>query len=252
MRDGRAIEMPPEAERRARVAVLEDDGALRDDILVPGLVANGYEVEGFGHPVDLYRRMLAVSFDVVVLDLLLPDEDGLSVARHLRASSPLGIVMLTGRGSTAERVQALGETADAWLSKPVEVEIVAATLGSLLRRMRMQAQVRARPERLAPARWRLVAQGWRLCAPSNQEITLNRAERSVLECLFASIGEAVPREHLVAALGENRYEFDPHRIDMLIHRLRRKTVERLGQPLPLRSVRGHGYVLVDSDGASPF
>ncbi|MFC4819872.1 response regulator transcription factor [Dokdonella ginsengisoli] len=232
---------------RARVAVLEDDEALREDILVPGLAANGYDVEGFGHASDLYRRLLATAFDVAVIDVGLPDEDGLSVARHLRAGSPLGIVMLTGRSRPAERLRALDDGADAWLAKPVEVEVVAATIGSLLRRMRLPAVARAPVPAPAPAsasRWRLAAQGWRLAAPSGRDVVLNRAERGVLECLFAANGEPVPREQLIAALGESRYEFDPHRLDMLVHRLRRKVVENTGQTLPLRSVRGRGYVLV--------
>lgn len=232
----------------ARIALVEDDDALRDDILVPGLRASGYDAEGFRSPVELYRRMLVVSFDVAVLDVGLPDEDGLSVARHLRSGSPLGIIMLTGRGHSADRVQALGEGADAWLAKPVEVEVVAATIASLLRRMRMPAAtpVAAEAEPSLP-RWRLLAQGWRLTAPSGREVALNRSERAVLECLFAAKGEPVARERLIEALGESPDEFDPHRIDMLIHRLRRKAEEQLDEPLPLRSVRGRGYVLVDDD-----
>lgn len=233
----------------ARIAVLEDDEALRDDILVPGLAANGYEVEAFGHPADLYRRLLVATFDVAVIDVVLPDEDGLSVARYLRTGSAVGIVMLTGRGGAAEHVRALHEFADAWLAKPVEVEVVAATIGSLLRRMRMQPAGRGPVPPGSTPRWQLAAQGWRLRAPSSGSVTLSRAERSVLECLFAANGEPVPREQLIAALGESRYEFDPHRLDMLVHRLRRKVVENTGEALPLRSVRGRGYVLVDFERA---
>lgn len=233
----------------ARVAVLEDDEALRDHILMPGLAANGYEVETFGQAADLYRRLLVATFDVAVIDIGLPDEDGLSVARHLHAGSPLGIVMLTGRGRADEHVRALREAADAWLAKPVEVEVVAATIGSLLRRMRMQPAASEPASPASAPRWRLAAQGWRLKAPSSGSVALNRAERGVLECLFAANGEPVPRERLIAALGESRYEFDPHRLDMLVHRLRRKVAENTGETLPLRSVRGRGYVLVDCERA---
>jgi DNA-binding response OmpR family regulator len=225
----------------ARIAVLEDDQTLREDILVPGLAANGYAAEGFGHPADLYRRMLRAAFDVAVIDVGLPDEGGLSVARHLRAGSSLGIVMLTGRERASEQVRALGEAADAWLAKPVEVAVVAATIGSLLRRMRLPAvQPSAR-------RWQLITQGWRLAAPCGRDVALNRAERGVLERLFAAGGEPVSREQLIAALGESSDGFDPHRLDMLVHRLRRKVVENTGETLPLRSVRGRGYVLVGDE-----
>ena len=80
-----------------RVAVLEDDCRLREDVLVPGLLSFGFEAVGIGRAAELYRRMLAVRFDLAVLDLGLPDEDGLSVARHLRRCSQIGIVVLTPR-----------------------------------------------------------------------------------------------------------------------------------------------------------
>lgn len=243
-----ASSMLDDISRPPRVAVLDDDDVLRDDILVPGLAAHGFEVEGFARSVDLYRRLLGASFEAVVLDVGLPDEDGLSVARHLRKGSSIGIVMLTGRGSVAERLQALGEAADAWLSKPVEVAVVAATVASLVRRMRMQQPAQAPA---SERRWRLGAEGWRLHAPSDRSVALSRSERRLLECLFAADGEPVSREQLIAELGESRHEFDPHRIEMLVHRLRRKVAGELGEALPLRSVRGSGYVLIARD-ADPF
>jgi len=243
-----APSMLDDISRPPRVAVLDDDDVLRDDILVPGLAAHGFEVEGFARSVDLYRRLLGASFEAVVLDIGLPDEDGLSVARHLRKGSSIGIVMLTGRGSVAERLQALGEAADAWLSKPVEVAVVAATVASLVRRMRMQQPAQAPTNE---RRWRLGAEGWRLHAPSDRSVALSRSERRLLECLFAADGEPVSREQLIAELGESRHEFDPHRIEMLVHRLRRKVAGELGEALPLRSVRGSGYVLIARD-SDPF
>lgn len=234
----------PAGGERARIAVVEDDAALRDDILLPGLAACDFEVEGFARASDLYRRLLAASFDVAVLDVGLPEEDGLSVARQLRAGSPIGIVMLTGRRRPEERVRALEDAADVWLTKPVDVDVVAATLVSLLRRMRMA------PERdvalpCPPSGWRLGAGGWRLHAPGGASVALTLAERQLLESLFAAGGEVVARERLIAALGGNDYDFDPHRIDMLVHRLRRKVADELGRSLPLRAIRGCGYVLVE-------
>lgn len=234
----------PAGGARARVAVVEDDDALREDILLPGLAAFDFEVEGFTRASGLYRRLLAAPFDVAVLDVGLPEEDGLSVARQLRAWSSIGIVMLTGRRHPEERVRALEDAADVWLAKPVDVDVVAATLVSLLRRMRMAPGAVASPY-MPPPGWRLGAGGWRLHAPDGASVALTRAERQLLEDLFAAGGEVVARERLIATLGGNDYDFDPHRIDMLVHRLRRKVADELGQSLPLRAVRGCGYVLVE-------
>ncbi|HEY0180873.1 MAG TPA: response regulator, partial [Dokdonella sp.] len=120
---------------RARVAILEDDVALREDILVPQLGAVGFDVEGFGASAELYRRMEVVAFELLVLDLRLENESGLDVARRLHAISPIAIVVLTGRGTRAEQVEGLSESVDAWLAKPVEVDVLVATMQSLLRRL---------------------------------------------------------------------------------------------------------------------
>lgn len=224
----------------ARVAVLEDDAALRDDILLPCLAAHGFEAEGFTRSGELYRRMLVAPFDVVLLDVGLPDEDGLSVARHLRTISPIGIAVLSGRGDARERIRGLGEAVDIWLSKPVDVGIVAASLASLVRRMRMAASPSAAE---AVGGWRLEAGGWRLHAGSGRAVELSRSERCVLQRLFAANGEPVSRDALIIELGESLDTFDAHRLEMLVHRMRRKVAEALGEPLPLRSVRGRGYVL---------
>lgn len=230
---------------RVKVAVLEDDVALREEILVPQLDATGFDVEGFGSSAELYRRMTAVPFELLVLDLKLPNENGLDVARHLRATSPIGIVTLTGRGSQAERIRGLTETVDAWLAKPVEIELLAATLYSLARRMRLGAN--GAGEAPVSAGWRLSSAGWRLHAPDDRNIPLNLLERRLLMRLFATPGDLVTHDELVADLASAVENFDQHRLEMLIHRLRRKIERQLGESLPLRSVRGSGYVMLASD-----
>lgn len=237
---------PGSPRARARIAVLEDDVALREDILLPGLVAHGFEVEGFPHPSALQLRATSGAFDALVLDIGLPGEDGLAVARRLRAISPIGIVVLTGRQSLSERVQGLAEAVDAWLVKPIEIELLAATLGSVLRRIHMRdpGPVPA----TASGVWRLTADDWCLLSPAGRSVTLSRSERGLLRCLFGVVGESVPRERLLAELGMDEDSTGLHRLDMLIHRLRRKIADEMGRALPLHSVRGHGYVLVAQDG----
>lgn len=228
-------------ERRPRIAVLEDDEAFRTDVLMPGLTKHGFDVEGFANPTQLYRRMLAYSFDVVLLDVGLPGEDGLSVARYLRAASSVGIVVLTGRRDVRERITGLDDAVDVWLSKPTEIEMIVATCRSLLRRILVAAP--AQSITLARKQWRVDMESWALYAPSGRYVELTRSERSILRCLQMANGEPVSREVLIAELGESVEAFDAHRLEMIVHRLRRKVASALGEPLPLRSVRGRGYVL---------
>lgn len=231
-----------------RVAVVEDDASLREKVLLPGLGDYGFEVAGFDSAAALYRRMLAEHFDIVVLDIGLPDEDGLSVARHLRESSrSLGIVVLTGSRGRAEHVQALSGGADAFLSKPVDCEVLAVTLRSLARRLEGAADESAPPPAASskPGQWRLIADGWCLVAPSGGMLALTMPERSLLAALDASRGQPVEREALIAALSDEVSDFDPHRLEMLVHRLRRKAsaISDDGAPLPLLAARGVGYLL---------
>lgn len=233
---------------RLKVAVLEDDGEFREEILVPQLVEIGFDAEGFETSASLYRRMLAVPFHLLVLDLRLNGESGLDVARYLRENSTIGIVTLTGQGTRSEQLTGLTEVVDAWLAKPVDIELLGATLHSIARRMQL---IPNRDEVIAPAScWRLPQDGWRLYSPANRSVLLNLAERCLMLRLFAVAGELVPHGDLIAALALVAEDFDRHRLEILIHRLRRKVASELGVTLPLRSVRGAGYVMLTLDERS--
>ena len=232
------------------VAVLEDDVEFREAILVPELNALGFMAEGFGTSAELDRRMRAVSFDLIVMDVGLSGASGIDVARRLRAGSSIGIVMLTGRGVRQERLLALRESADAWLAKPVDVDVLAATLVSVGRRLRPQTSTATEVAVAAEAKagsWHVDAAGWQLVTPDGRTLALNLPEKLLLSYLFARAGEPVAREQLIACISPVPAEFDPHRLDMLLHRLRRRVLEKTGASLPVRSVRGCGYVAVVED-----
>jgi DNA-binding response OmpR family regulator len=232
-----------------QVAVLEDDAELRENILVPMLSRFDFEVQGFATSIDLFQAMLVRAFDLLVLDIGLPDADGFTVARRLRENFAIGIVILTGRRATADQVKGLTEAADAWLVKPVEVEVIAATLHSLARRMRLNSSEKVATA--VAAQWRLAPEGWRLHAPGDGSMALNQSERRLLTRLFAVPGELVTHDELISTLITAAEDVDLHRLEMLIHRLRRKVSTKFGKHLPLRSVRGRGYVIfVDDERAA--
>lgn len=233
------------AERREslRVAVVEDDAVLREQVFVPGLVDHGYEVIGVGSAAELYRRMSTESFDVIVLDVSLSDESGFDVARHLRASSSVGIVMLTARGDTRDRLRGLTSGADVYLHKPVEVELLIATLESLARRLNGTSEL---PSKLV---WQMEVEGWRLVAPNDAVVDLSNLERRVLRLLWKAAGKLVTYATIIAELAEGEKEFDPHRLEMIVYRLRRKVFKKTGLKLPLHAIRGQGYVLTVSTNA---
>jgi DNA-binding response OmpR family regulator len=219
-----------------KVLVLEDDELLRDHVLVPELQQFGFRVAAIGRASELDAALHQQVPDIVVLDLGLPDVDGFEVARKLRVKiAGIGIVMLTARVETRYQIRGLSEGADAYLPKPVDIDVLAATLYSLARRLQSNSLDHG---------WRLAAEGWCLLSPTGQPVALSQLESRLLAPLFEAPNRIVSREALIQAVTSNAYSYDPHRLDTLVHRIRKKVMRVSGVPLPLNAVPGQGYVLV--------
>ncbi|MDH5835097.1 response regulator transcription factor [Luteimonas kalidii] len=225
---------------RRRLAVVEDDAELREQLMLPALRRAGFDVTGLESALQFYRLWAGAPFDLVLLDVGLPDDDGVEVARHLRGLSPdLGIVLCTGHGRGADRLRGLRAGVDAYLVKPLDMEEVVETVRNVHRRL---AGGESSADGAAGG-WRLDRQGWSLRAPSGVSVDLNHAERQIVGVLATRPNQPVSRETLIRHLTGDVDGFDPHRLEMLVYRLRRKCQDAAGEPLPLKAVRGLGYVL---------
>lgn len=224
------------------VWVVEDDPELRD-LLLDDLAWRGATVRGLGSAEALYRALLSGRCDIVVLDVGLPGEDGYAVASHLRASASTGIVMLTGRGDARDMALGLTQGADLYLVKPPDMDVLAAGLHSLRRRLPSAPLAAPAAAPAATVRWQLSDDGWTLHAPSATTLALTVMERGVLQLLFGAAGAAVTREQLIANITDTPWDFDPHRLDVLVHRLRTRVRSATGVELPIRALRGQGYLL---------
>lgn len=223
------------------IALLEDDLILRDRILVPQLADYGMAVEPLTTAAELYQRLEERHFDIVVLDVGLPDEDGFTVTQRLRIlRPPMGVVMLTGRNDTTNRVRGLSEGADAYLTKPVEIDVLVATIQSVARRILPAAAFTD----VKRSDWSLDPKGWRLVGPHGAAVLLTKSERKFVACLLEHRDEVVDRDTLVSAMTTDVYDFDLHRLDNLLHRLRRKVKQATATPLPITAVHGEGYVWI--------
>lgn len=221
-----------------RLAIVEDDEELREKIMMPALRDAGFDAVGLASALQFYRSWAESAFDLVLLDIGLPDDDGMEIARHMRGLSPsLGILIYTGQGSAADRVRGLRAGVDAYLVKPADMEEVIETLRNVQQRRASRGFLKP-----VPGRWTLDPQGWTLSTPRGGVLTLNQAERQVMRALAATPHEPVSREALIRSLTADSDSFDPHRLEMLIYRLRRKCVEHCGEALPLQAVRGAGYL----------
>ncbi|OZI44558.1 hypothetical protein CEK29_07500 [Bordetella genomosp. 5] len=231
-----------------RIGLLEDDEDFREELAL-GLGGYGFNVVfDCADAASFYRNLQSQPCDIVILDANVPGEDGFSVATRLRALSPMGIVMLTGRGALEDRVRGLEGGADVYLTKPVDLLELSSVIRSLARRMRLarggaattgQTMVEAgRPS----AQWSLQEGGWVLVGPEGVSLHLNAQERIFLMTLLDSAGKAVTRQVLAEIIQpDNPDDFEPRRVDVMVSRLRAKA-QSAGFKLPVLSVRGQGYV----------
>ena len=226
------------------ILVVDDDPDLRD-LLATYLGANGMTVASAGDGVAMWAALAAGMPDAIVLDLMLPGEDGLALTRALRAKSSVPILMLSARGEELDRVIGLEVGADDYLAKPFGPRELLARLRALLRRGNASATDAAGQSadpalpRFGP--FQLDTLGRRLLK-SGQEITLTGAEFDLLAALVARPNRVLSRDTLVDLLrGYDRDPFD-RSIDNRVTRLRRKIEDEPASPAYIRTVRGEGYL----------
>lgn len=223
------------------VLLVEDDSELQR-MLTAELEQAGLAVTAAGSFRGAQDLLDDMEFDLAVLDVMLPDGSGLDLARCLKGQDPaIGIIMLTRYDQASWRVSGFDAGADLYLPKPISPDVLRSAIATLAARLGGGSAPSAAA---APRGWHLNQGGWQLNAPDGATVALNQAERTFLGMLLRAGGELVPRTDVVERLADGEDDYDPHRLDMLIYRLRGK-VETAGMPaLPLRVVRGRGYVFI--------
>ena len=228
-------------EMLARVAVVEDDADLRDNML-EYLQVQGYPAWGVGNAEDFYRRFAVDVVDVVVLDIGLPGEDGISAARHLRELPNLMVIIVSARDALEDRLAGLKAGADRYLVKPVDLAELVANIEAVGRRpATISATGRIQEEKPKTVLWRLAKQGWRLTGPDGKVLGLTAREFLLLKCLFEANGETVPRKLIADKIIGPRIFNSDERLDVMLARLRKKCATTLGQPLPVKTAHQIGY-----------
>lgn len=226
--------------------VVEDESSLRRD-MVEYLRDCGFDAYGAQHGRELDDMLAQHDASVVVLDVNLPGEDGFKIAARLRERR-VGVIMVTARGSTVDRVVGLEIGADAYLVKPVEMRELEAQVKSLLRRLDSAPAAgspAATPAESGDAeeeRWQLNATDWSMTSPSGVRISLTSMEMRLATVLAQHARQAVSRDQLCQALYNRRWNPEDRSIDTVVGRLRHKIEAALGDAAPLKSVHGVGYV----------
>lgn len=183
------------------------------------------------------------SFDLVILDLMLRGEDGLSLCRSLRAKSDIPILMLTARGETMDRIIGLEVGADDYIVKPFEPRELVARIQTILRRVRGVRESHKEPEEAALFMgWRLNFVLRQLVSPKELVIPLSNAEFRLLKVFVEHPNRVLTRDFLLdQARGRNMDLFD-RSIDLLVSRLRQKLGDDPRTPALIKTVRGEGYL----------
>lgn len=220
--------------------IVEDDPTLLGE-LTEFLGAQGFSVSGVTGVQEAELR-LQNPYDLLVLDLNLPDGSGVELCRRLRPYLRSGIVVCSGRSERELRLALLRSGADAFLVKPVDPEELAAVLTSVLRRVKPAPASPMLPSAPPPAMWRLDRVQQSLIGPSGSLIPLTSAEATLLRELLSMPDRTAERQQLLDTLEAAGMPMTGPRLESLVSRLRSKVMEGSGMPLPLRANYGRGYI----------
>ena len=227
------------------VLAVDDDQSVRQ-MIVDYLGDNDIRVTALPSGKQIAEIMERDTIDLVVLDLRLPGEDGMEIARKLRAESAgLPIIMLTGRKDEADRVMGLELGADDYLTKPFSPRELLARIRALLRRSRVQQTVADALQNVRAYRfagWELNVRLRRLTAPQGGNVPITNSEFNLLAAFLATPERVLSRDQLLGLSRLHQDEVYDRSIDTLVGRLRKKIEPEGSKTQLIRTERGAGYV----------
>ena len=230
--------------QKVHVLVVEDDLAIRN-VLKEYLSGEGYRISVAGNGCEMRQIIQQSPVDIVLLDVLLPGDNGLALARWLRAENPrVGIIMMTGRGETIDRIIGLEMGADDFLAKPFHLRELLARIRSVQRRTRRLVTNRPGADRsqLRFAGWLLDTSARELFSPGGESVRLTGGEFDLLVAFVSHPNQLLSRDHLLDLAWDPQTASLDRTIDVQVGRLRRKLYDDAKQPHLIKTLRGAGYM----------
>ena len=228
-------------EQEPHILVIDDDRRLRD-LIARYLGEQGYKVVTAVNAADARGKLKSLAFDLLVLDVMMPGENGLELTADLRNGSDVPILLLTARTEIEDRISGLESGADDYLTKPFEPKELVLRIRSILKR--------ARPGPRAAGQRTVVKFGEflfeldrRRLFKGEEPVYLTEAETDLLAKLAERAGESVSREELSSSAAEGEDSSGSRQVDVLVTRLRRKIEADPRFPRYLQTMRGRGYLL---------
>ena len=228
-----------------KVLIVDDDAEIRR-VLTEYLASHDYEAVAVDNGGAMRAALQDSVPDVVLLDLALPGEDGLALARYLRERHSVGIIMITGASEPVDRIIGLEVGADDYIGKPFDPRELRARIRSVMRRLQPQAVAAsvAPPVRLTIGRCTLDVAARQLFGPDGAEVAITTMEFDLLKAFIDHPNQVLSRDRLLTLTRNREWEPFDRSIDIRITRLRRKIEDDPEKPRAIRTVRGAGYMYV--------
>ncbi len=230
--------------QRTHILIVEDEAVTRS-LLSKTFTAEGFRISTAADGAQMRAALRGGDVDLMILDVNLPDSSGFDLAREIRASSDMGIIMLTARSEDVDRIVGLEIGADDYLTKPFNPRELAVRARNLLRRLRGPATVTSgRLRRFKD--WTLDLGKRRLMATDGSVTALTPGEFGLLATLVERPGIALTRDQLMDGMGGSETAVTDRSVDVLIGRLRRKLGDNPKAPDYILTVPGVGYMFAES------
>lgn len=226
---------------QSHILIVDDDERIRG-LLQQFLIKSGFLVTSARDAEHARRILSGLEFDLIVLDVMMPGEDGISLCRDLRRRIKTPILLLTARAETSDRIAGLEAGADDYLGKPFEPKELLLRIAAILRRSPAAEPAIVKPKviHLGAVRYDVErGEMWR----GDELVRLTSTESQLMKIFTANLSEPVSRAQLVADLSHSGTQTQERAVDVQITRLRRKIEDDPRQPRYLQTVRGAGYML---------
>ena len=227
--------------------IVEDDPQVRETV-ADYLASQGFEVAQAADGTAMRTALAAAVPELVLLDLRLPGEDGLALARWLRERHDVAIIMVTGAGEVIDRVVGLEVGADDYIAKPFDLRELLARMKSVLRRASRPAAPAEPSRRVRFGPCLLDLDRHQLLGPGGEEVALTGMEFDLLRAFAEHPNRVLSRDRLLTLTRNREWEPFDRSIDIRIARLRRKIEADPDQPKVIKTVRGAGYIFIPDAG----
>jgi len=228
---------------RGRILIVDDDPAIAEE-LREGFRRAGYEALVAANAREMARELESARADLILLDIMLPDEDGFALLRRLRATDSTPVIFISGRSDLVDKVVGLELGGDDYIEKPFVMREVLARARSIMRRYDVPDEPVATERRVRRfAGWTLDLDGRELNAPDGRAVPLTTAEYNLLAALVERPQRVLTRDYLSDLLSGQEWSPMDRRVDVRVGRVRQKLREGARNPHIIKSVRNAGYIL---------